>query len=535
MGFLPTIGGSRFATVRLTIGTPTMMENFVVRTFDQVIHEGNVTSSSPVVVSVPMDLIVTGNDFNNRRKGIRVTAAESGQLFVLAETFVSSLIHGAFLAYPDPREALGDDDIEYEYVIVSTDPGITNSVFLLVGCDDNTTFTIVPSQTVELPSNLQSSLFAPVSVNRDTRSHQLILHQMQTLLVSHSSLDLTGTRVVSDKPLTVISGHECANVPQDASGCEPLAVQVPPVATWGTEFLLAPFAGRSTPQIFKIVASNDTSSLTISCGDSSPAGALIQNSVYTLATSNYCHVESASPIFVLQLATGSTTDGLGDPAIAIVSPIDQYINSIEFFTLPTNLFPSNYINILVSAENYDPNSITVDDTVLECQWQEIYNSSRNVVGYGCNTTVTSEATATIQHNVTYGIPDGRLSVTAYGFNIPPIATGYAYLTGQQLKITEGIIMHVIIVVLYLYDFLFAVTDPGDVDMVFETDFLPLFDLENFPGVMELSREEIDATSEPIVIDRGLLLGNDIVTTAQVLLDHSCNKQSILIAMAINDM
>ena len=424
--------------MRLTIGTPATMASFVVQTFDQIIEEGNVTSSSPVVVSVPMDLIVTGNDFNNRRKGIRVTAVGSSQLFVLAETFVSSLIHGTFLAYPDPRESLGDVDIEYEYVIVSTDdPGITNSVFLLVGCDDNTTFTVVPSQRVELPSNLQTSSFAPVSVNQDMRSHQLTLHQMQTLLVSHSSLDLTGTRVISNKPLTVISGHECANIPQDASGCEPLAVQIPPVATWGTEFLLAPFAGRSSPQVFKIVASSDTSSLTISCGDSPPAVALTQNSVYTLATSNYCHIESVSPVFVIQLATGSTTDGLGDPAIAIVSPIDQYINNIEFISLPTSVFPSNYISILVPTENYDPNSILLDDRVLSCQWQEIYNLSRSIVGYGCNMTITSGTAAAIQHNITYTIPGGQLSVTAYGFNTPPRAAGYAYLTGQQLKITEG--------------------------------------------------------------------------------------------------
>ena len=45
----------------------------------------------------------------------------------------------------------------------------------------------------------------------------------------------------------------------------------------------------------------------------------------------------------------------------------------------------------------------------------------------------------------------------------------------------------------------------------------MFDLENYPGVMELSREETDPTSEPIIIDRGLVLGNDIVTTAQVLM------------------
>ena len=424
--------------MRLTIGTSATVASFVVQSFDQVIHEGNVTSSSPVVVSIPMDLIVTGNDFSNRQKGVRVTSVESVQLFVLAETFVSSFFHSTFLVYPDPRESLGDVDIEYEYIIVSIDDpaATTNTVFLLVGCDDNTTFTIVPSQTVELPSDLQTLSFSSISIDRDISSHQLTLHRMQTLLVSQR-LDLTGTRVISNKPLVVISGHECAS-PSNTVGCELLAVQIPPVATWGTEFLLAPFAGRNTDHTFMIIASNDTTLSAVSCGNSS-RGVQTQDLAFTLTVfeNNYCHIESTGPIFVVQLAHVSAIDGRGDPAIAAVSPIDQYINSIDFFTLPTDIFPSNYISILVPAENYDPNSIILDNTVLECEWQEIYNRSMDIVGYGCNMTIVSGSTTAIQHTINYMIPDGRLSVTTYGFNTPPTAAGYAYLTGQRLKITEG--------------------------------------------------------------------------------------------------
>lgn len=44
----------------------------------------------------------------------------------------------------------------------------------------------------------------------------------------------------------------------------------------------------------------------------------------------------------------------------------------------------------------------------------------------------------------------------------------------------------------------------------------MFDLEDFPGVMELSRDEVDSSSDPINIDGGLILGNEVVTTAQVI-------------------
>ena len=72
---------------------------------------------------------------------------------------------------------------------------------------------------------------------------------MQTLLVLHAD-DLTGTNVLSNKPLMVISGHECAYAILNYNdivmcfcvlipSCEPQALQVPLTTTWGTRFLIA--------------------------------------------------------------------------------------------------------------------------------------------------------------------------------------------------------------------------------------------------------------------------------------------------------
>lgn len=58
------------------------------------------------------------------------------------------------------------------------------------------------------------------------------------------------------------------------------------------------------------------------------------------------------------------------------------------------------------------------------------------------------------------------------------------------------------------------TDVGD-DIEFEIDFLPFLDLTKVPGVIELEKTEVDATSEPIVIPDGLIYGNKIATLAFV--------------------
>lgn len=52
---------------------------------------------------------------------------------------------------------------------------------------------------------------------------------------------------------------------------------------------------------------------------------------------------------------------------------------------------------------------------------------------------------------------------------------------------------------------------------FEIDFLPFLDLTTFPGVSELDNTQPDATSDAIIIPRGLVFGDNIVTLAYVSL------------------
>lgn len=413
------------------MGTPDVTADFVVQTFNLTIYEGNVTSNNPAVIGIPSQLIVTGSGYDNRHKGIHIFSSGDGQIFVLAETLFAYILigYGAFLAYPDPRESLGNVNSEYEYIIMSTDsPLVGESVFLLAAFDNNTTIMILPSQTILVPDDLQAQNYTIITLARGLLSQEFVLNRGQTLLISGLN-DLTGTKIIANKPLSVISGHTCAHIPPGFD-CEPLAVQIPPVATWGTKFLLAPYAEGNDPQIFRAIASNDTS-IVVSCGNSSTVTAFTLNSIYTFATSNYCYIESGGPIFLVQLSTSGSEDIQGNVAISIVAPIDQYINEIEFFDIP---FPTSYISVTVPAEHYGPDNFHLDGTTLNCIWQEIYNSTRNIVGYGCSKNLTSGNLSTIQHSIRHLFPNGSISVTTYGFFHD---AGFAFLTGQQLKITEG--------------------------------------------------------------------------------------------------
>lgn len=430
------LGGGAFTTLRLVIGTTAESADYVVETSaGGMIQMGMVSSGTPVVIEIPsnLELQITESNFENREKGIHVYTTGDETIFVIGENFVNPLNYGTFLAYPCITV---EGDAGYEYYVVSTDDptDFLQSQFLLVGCEDDTTITVTPSQSISIPQDPQMSMTTSVTVEANTMSDEFTLNQLQTLLIS-SVDDLTGTKIVSNKPLTVISGHECANVPSSESGCEPLALHVPPHATWGTKFLLAPFAGRTGVQNFKAISA-EASSIIYTCGTTS-RGAQGMTTL-EINTDEYCYVESSQPLLLVQLSTGGSIDSKGDPAVAMISPIDQYVSEIAFFSLPTSTFLSNYISVTVSAEHYNAENIGImlDGAAIDCEWQEIRNNEDEIVGYGCSKAVTSGANDPTQHSVTHTGANGLLSVLVYGFSAFP-GRGYAYLAGQKIAVTDG--------------------------------------------------------------------------------------------------
>ncbi len=434
------VGGSPFVSLRLIIGTAADSANYVVQTSDEVIRQGTVTSGSPVTIEVPsnprrLNLQVTDSAFSNRDKGIHVQATGEESIYVIAENFVNPFNFGVFLAYPCVTVPGGN----YEYYVVSTAAtSLLNSQFLLVGCEDDTTISITPTQSIMIPQDPQMATTTTATINAGMVSHDFSLSQLQTLLVRNSG-DLTGTKIISNKPLTVISGHECANVPLSASGCEPLAIHVPPLAFWGTTFLLAPFDGRDGPQLFKAISAVATD-IVFTCG--SVTSFVLAKTLIDISSDKYCYVQSNEPLLIVQFSIGGSEDKKGDPAIAMISPLTQYIKEISFVTLPRNTFPLNYISVTVPEEHFNNRRIMLDGRVLNCEWQDIMNRDDEIVGYGCSKSI-STGTSPTRHTVSHEADDGLISVLVYGFNARQ-SLGYAYLSGLDLTAGNGNVKIVIV-------------------------------------------------------------------------------------------
>ena len=66
--------------------------------------------------------------------------------------------------------------------------------------------------------------------------------------------ELTGTRIVADKPVAAFGANNCANVPVGVSFCDHIVEELTPVDTWGRRFATMPLATRSGGDTFRIVA-----------------------------------------------------------------------------------------------------------------------------------------------------------------------------------------------------------------------------------------------------------------------------------------
>ena len=400
---------------------------FGVETSSGVVYTGTTTASSPVTVNLPTSLLTNSPAYTYRNKGVHVYTIGQGSVSVLAINFKSGTV-GDYLAYP--CQDVGG--APYEYYVVSTGSAVSSaeSEFLLVGCEDNTTITITPTITVSIPVDVQSPSSNLQSVSSGS-DHQITLNQMQTLLIAKSSSDLTGSKIVSNKPLTVVSGHECGNVPSTQTYCEHLAEHIPPTSTWGQEFLLVPFGGRNVGQYYKIVSSQSSTTVIRRCNSVTSTQTLTSaGSSFTFFTSSttYCSVVANKPVLVSQLGIGGGNDNIGDPIISILPSLDQYANRYSFFSLNTTDFNIHQISVSVLAQYYQPSSIRLDGQPISCSWNAIYNSGGTVVGYGCTKSVTGGTTHVVSHNN----PSGKLAVVVYGWN-SGTQRGYGYLAGTRFN------------------------------------------------------------------------------------------------------
>jgi uncharacterized protein (TIGR03382 family) len=119
--------------------------------------------------------------------------------------------------------------------------------------------------------------------------------------------------------------------------------QLPPASTWGSAFVTEPLATRTAGDTFRILASQDATSVSI---DGVPTTSLNRGHFYETVLTSASVINSDKPVLVTQYSNSSSFDGVtSDPFEVVVPPFEQFLASYTI-TTPASGFLANFVNVV---------------------------------------------------------------------------------------------------------------------------------------------------------------------------------------------
>lgn len=245
----------------------------------------------------------------------------------------------AFLVLP--TDVLGKEYFVVAYNSDGSSSGVggiagssTPSQFALVAAEDNTDITIYP----KVPTRNNGSAIQNITL----QAGEVYLVQAQISSMDGYRNDLTGTRIVSTKPVALFGGHQRTILPVEEDALfsrDCLIEQMPPLTTWGKHTLLTPYfqAVNSTAigsDIYRILAAEDSTDVFF---NGIKLTTLKKGGVYQGDLNTAAEITSPKPILVIQYkktsgdnVAGSGTQQYGDPFMMILPPAEQFLSFYRF-------------------------------------------------------------------------------------------------------------------------------------------------------------------------------------------------------------
>lgn len=305
------------------------------------------------------------------------------------EEFVAYLVNRGE-ATSDAAMALPIDALGTSYIVTTYRGSAAHtedrSEFLVLAPFDSTTVTITPAATLRRPAPATN---APPNV-----PFQITLQRGQGFRGEAVAFngDLTGTLIETDRPVAVLNGNICTNIPSTVRACDHLFEVAHPLRSWGTSALVANLPNRPGGSIYRVVASVDGTQVsrngvlqaTLNKGKFLETGPLAGGHLFT----------ANHPIAVTQFMTGDDNPGAidGDPSMANMIPSDQYLESYTFSTVGGSQFRSHFLTLI--APDSSIGSVILDGTpIAPAQFNPIagtgYSSALLPLTEGTHTTASA--------------------------------------------------------------------------------------------------------------------------------------------------
>ena len=405
-GYFSNLGGGTIGLILMT--TETEPVSFSIEASDY-FYSGTIAPNGRTTIDIPTRLIVSTS--NSQRNGIFLQTS-SDRVTVVGQNLRTATSSDTFNILP----ALGlsvETYVNYGITVPRTSAfnSIYFSAILVVGTKNGTVIRVTPRKSAANMYLRGSSTDLSTNVQ-----YTFIINQLETAYIV--SLDeLTGTKISTNYPVSVFSGHECGNVPSSIAFCDHLVEQVPPTALWGKVYYVVPFSTRSSYTI-KVVAAYNFTAVDIYCNNTKQSYSLHEgDSISEIHFSVHCAIYSNKVVIIAQFSHGQNDDSAtGDPMMLLVPSTAHYTNTSDITTIYNSQSAyRHYANIIVPAQFYQPQLIYlttggVRNSLQSINWVPIYVESV-IVAYAAQVSI-SEGMSSIVHTKASAL----MTVTVYGFD-----------------------------------------------------------------------------------------------------------------------
>ena len=312
---------------------------------------GQVTSNNGVTLSLPYNMEVSSYDHIDY--GIYLETS-SDKVTVMGQNYDSSSSD----TYPALPTIKSETATEYTYYAMSVHSPNSKSSILIVATEDNTEIKLEVTQSTTVYYRYYRGWYGYSYNYVLSPGNQLSItfNELQTRYME-TTFDLSGTKIVANKPVSVFSGHQCAYVPYRNGNCGYLIEQIPPTTSWGTTYYVTPLATRNSYTV-KILAAHNNTNVTMYCNGTAQSYSLNGkgHTTRTLDNQEYCAIHANKEVLVAQFS-GKNGE---DPSMTLVPATNNFLSRFQFPTFRhssnTYYYPT-YINIIVLVQYYQPDSI----------------------------------------------------------------------------------------------------------------------------------------------------------------------------------
>ncbi|MCX7879494.1 MAG: IgGFc-binding protein, partial [Ignavibacteria bacterium] len=310
----------------------------------------------------PPDPEVPDNVFFGR--GVNIVSEHPIVVYVVVRYYATS---DGFLAVP--VSSLGKEYIIAGYPVDPMFRAVWNlplpNVCLIVAPYDQTKvrFTLGGNSMTVTAGGLKPGQTREVTLNRG---------DVFALSTKGDGGDLSGSRVVANKPVAVVTGNQCTNIPNGNQWCDYTVEMDLPTYTWGKDYLVPKIPGRVKPPIIRVYAKERNTTIYrdgkefgfLKATDFTEGNRFLETRL-SPGSPRSAIISGDKPIGVTLYNTGSQEDGqpcISDPFVMVITPMEQFQKEVTFCLPGTfggkQFRTANYVALVYQT---DENGMIPDD------------------------------------------------------------------------------------------------------------------------------------------------------------------------------